>query len=46
MRQHHEIDALRGERKLQGVGGKRRPGLQGEREPVRDAVLSQEIDFG
>ena len=45
VRQCDQIHTLRGEGKLQRVGGERRALLEREREPVRDAVLSQEIDF-
>ena len=45
VRQHDEIDALRGERQLQRIGGDRRTWLQREREAEADAVLSHEIDF-
>ena len=45
VRQRDEVDALRGERQLQRIGGERRAGLEREREAERDAVLSQKIDF-
>jgi hypothetical protein len=46
VRQRDEIHALRGERQLQRIGGHAGAGLEREREAVRDAVLSQEIDLG
>ena len=46
VRQRDEVDALRGERHLQRVGGDRGAGLEGEGEAVRDAALPQEIDLG
>ncbi len=45
MRQRHQIDALRGERQLQRIGGDRCTWLQGEVEAETNAVLSQKIDF-
>jgi hypothetical protein len=46
VRQRKQIDALRLERQLQRIGGQGGAGLERQREPELDAVLSQEIDFG